>query len=62
MFLGYTNHGGTLDTAGMMFVNRMSCGHIGRVAAHSLHLDPKDMLAENEINALEGRENPQNVF
>jgi phosphoketolase len=62
VFLGYTNHGGTLDTAGMLFVNRQSWGHIVRVAAHSLHLDPSEVLDQEEIDALEGRVNPQTVF
>lgn len=62
VFLGYTNHGGTLDTAGMLFVNRLSWGHIVRVAAHSLHLNPSDVLEAAEIDALEGRMSPQGVF
>ena len=62
VFLGYTNHGGTLDTAGMLFVNRLSWAHIVRVAAYSLHIDPKIVLKDDEIDALEGLVNPQNVF
>lgn len=62
VFLGYTNHGGTLDTPGMLFVNRLSWGHIVRVAAHSLHLSPQDVLDSAEIDALEGRINPQSIF
>jgi len=62
VFMGYTNHGGTLDTAGMLFVNRLSWAHIVRVAAHSLHINPKEVLEDDEIDALEGRVNPQSVF
>jgi len=62
VFMGYTNHGGTLDTAGMLFVNRLSWAHIVRVAAHSLHINPEDVLEDDEIDALEGRVNPQSVF
>ena len=62
VFLGYTNHGGTLDTAGMLFVNRISWAHIVRIAAHSLNLNPQEVLEEAEIDALEGRVNPQSVF
>ncbi len=62
VFLGYTNHGGTLDTAGMLFVNRLSWGHILRVSAHSLHMSPSEILTSAEIDALEGRMNPQDVF
>jgi phosphoketolase len=62
VFMGYTNHGGTLDTAGMLFVNRLSWAHIVRVAAHSLFINPKEVLEDDEIDALEGRVNPQSVF
>lgn len=62
VFLGYTNHGGTLDTAGMLFVNRISWPHIVRVAAHSLNINPEEVLDNSEIDALEGRLNPQSVF
>lgn len=62
VFLGYTNHGGTLDTAGMLFVNRISWPHIVRIAAHSLNLHPQEVLEDAEIDALEGRLNPQSVF
>ena len=61
-FLGYTNHGGTLDTLGMLFVNRLSWGEIVRVAAHGLHLEPREVLEDVEIDALEGRINPQSIF
>lgn len=62
VFLGYTNHGGTLDTAGMLFVNRLSWAYILLAAAKVLHLNPKKVLAPPEIGALEGRINPQSVF
>jgi phosphoketolase len=62
VFLGFTNHGGTLDTDGMLFVNRLSWAHIVRVAAHSLYISPSEVLEPEEIDALEGRENPQSVF
>ncbi len=62
VFLGYTNHGGTLDTDGMLFVNRQSWAHIVRVAAHSLYISPTEVLAPEEIDALEGRANPQSVL
>ncbi len=62
VFLGYTNHGGTLDTAGMLFVNRHSWAHIVRVAAHSLRMNPNEVLNVEELDALEGRMNPQEVF
>ena len=62
VFLGCTNHGGTLDTDGMLFVNRLSWAHIVRVAAHSLYINPTEVLEPEEIDALEGRVNPQSVL
>jgi len=62
VFLGYINHGGTLDTAGMLFVNRLSWAYIVLAAANILQLNPKKVLAPAEIEALEGRINPQSVF
>jgi phosphoketolase len=62
VFLGYTNHGGTLDTAGMLFVNRLSWAYIVAAAAKVLQINPNKVLAVAEIDALEGRTNPQSVF
>src|SRR5450830_1375742 len=62
VFLGYTNHGGTLDTDGMLFVNRLSWAHIVNVAALSLYMNPGEVLDPREIDALEGRTNPQTVL
>lgn len=62
VFLGYTNHGGTLDTDGMLFVNRLSWAHIVHVAALSLYKNPEEVLDTKEIDALEGRTNPQTVL
>lgn len=62
IFLGYTNHGGTLDTAGMLFVNRLSWAHILRAVARSLEIDLRQVLDVNEIAALEGRCSPQGVI
>ena len=62
IFLGYTNHGGTLDTAGMLFVNRLSWAHIVRGCARSLELDLASLLEPAEVDALEGRRNPRGVI
>jgi hypothetical protein len=32
------------------------------VAAHSLFINPKEVLEDDEIDSLEGRINPQSVF
>jgi len=58
VFLGYANHGGTLDTAGMLFVNRLSWAHVVRAAMRSLGVDLAQLLDRDEIDAIEGRRNP----
>ena len=62
IFLGYTNHGGTLDTAGMLFVNRLSWAHIVRGCARSLEVELTSLLEPAEVDALEGRRNPRGVI
>ena len=62
VFLGYTNHGGTLSTAGMLFVNRLSWAHIVRAAARSLGTALTKLLDADELAALEGHRNPQGVI
>lgn len=62
IFLGYTNHGGTLDTAGMLFVNRLSWAHIVRAVVRVLDIDLVDVLAADEITALNGHANPQGIL
>lgn len=62
IFLGYTNHGGTLDTPGMMYVNRQSWAHIVRAVARVLGMGLPELLEPEEIDALEGRRNPQGVI
>lgn len=62
IFLGYTNHGGTLDTAGMLFVNRLSWAHVVRAAVRVLGADLAQFLDANEVAALEGRRSPHGVI
>lgn len=62
IFLGYTNHGGTLDTGGMLFVNRLSWAHIVRAVARVLDMGLADVLAADEIVALNGQANPQGIL
>ncbi len=62
IFLGYTNHGGTLDTASMLFVNRLSWAHIVRAAARSLGLPLEQFLQPDELDALQGKRNPQGII
>ncbi|QKT04674.1 xylulose 5-phosphate 3-epimerase [Ectothiorhodospiraceae bacterium 2226] len=60
--LGFTNHGGTLNTAGMLFVNRLSWAHVVRAAARSLGADLKEVLEADELDALEGRRSPHGII
>lgn len=56
--LGYINRGGTLDTAGMQFANRVSWAHALRAVAEGLETDPRALLTEEELAAIEGRGDP----
>lgn len=60
--LGYSNHGGTLSTHGMAFVNRCSWAHCLRAAARLLHLSDAELLSEDERRALDGKLSPHGVI
>lgn len=60
--LGYINHGGTLSTPGMLFVNRCSWAHCVREAARLLHLSDGEVLSLDERRALDGRRSPHGVI
>ena len=60
--LGFTNRGGTLDIAGMLFVNHSSWAHIVAEAARVLELAPGDLLTEVELDAIGGRVAPRGVL
>ena len=62
VFLGSTNHGDTLDTAGMLFVNRLSWAHVLKVCARSMAIDLLQLRDEPEIDTLEGRRDPQGTI
>jgi phosphoketolase len=59
--LGFTNHGGTLSTEGMLFVNRCTWAHIVQAAARLLGLDRGEVLTTAEVEALEGQRSPHGV-
>jgi len=60
--LGYTNHGGTLSTQGMAFVNRCSWAHCLREAARLLQLPDAQVLSPDECQALDGKRSPHGVI
>jgi phosphoketolase len=56
--LGYRNRGGTLDVAGMLFVNEQSWAHVVHAAGRLAGIAPKTLLDERELDALAGRTEP----
>jgi phosphoketolase len=60
--LGYINHGGTLSTPGMLFVNRCSWAHCVQEAARLLHLSEGEVLSLDERHALDGQRSPHGVI
>lgn len=60
--LGYTNHGGTLSTQGMAFVNRCSWAHCLRETARLLQISEAEVLSEDERRALDGKLSPHGVI
>jgi phosphoketolase len=60
--LGYTSIGGTHNTPGLLFVNRVSWAHIVAEAAGLLGVPSKHVLDSPEIDALEGRRSPHGAI
>jgi hypothetical protein len=60
--LGFSNHGGTLDTAGMLFVNRATWAHVVETVARLHEIDRGTLLTGAEQAALEGRASPQGLM
>ncbi len=60
--LGFTNHGGTLDVPGMLFVNRATWAHAVEAAARVLGIDRADLLSEDELAVLDRRASPEGVI
>lgn len=59
--LGFIGQGGTLTTSGMLFVNRSTWGHILLDAARLLDMRQDDLLTSAEVEALDGKANPEGV-
>jgi phosphoketolase len=60
--LGYINQGGTLDTPGMLFVNRCSWAHCLAEVARLLDLPRERLLSPIELQAIDGQTSPHNVI
>jgi hypothetical protein len=61
-FLGYTNRGGTLDVAGMLFANRCTWAHAVASAAATLGIEAREWLDEREREALAARADPDPIL
>ena len=59
--LGFINQGGTLNTAGMLFVNRCTWVHIVAEVARLLDLAQEDLLSLEERATLEGKQAPAGI-
>jgi hypothetical protein len=60
--LGFLGKGGTLTTAGMLFVNRCTWAHALARAARLLGLAREDLLTAAELAVLDGRAAPEGVI
>jgi phosphoketolase len=60
--LGYANHGGTLDVAGLLFVNGASWAHALAALAPALGVTRDSLLTADEIGALEHRHSPEGII
>jgi phosphoketolase len=59
--LGFINQGGTLNTAGMLFVNRCTWAHIVAQVVRLLGLVGEELLSAEEWVALEGKRSPEGI-
>jgi len=60
--LGYTNHGGTLDTNGLLFANRCTWAHAVAAVARAAGRDASDLLSRSELDAINGVTAPGGIL
>jgi len=60
--LGFINQGGTLSVPGMLFVNRCTWAYILLEVTRVLGMLQEDLLASEELAALNGRASPEGVL
>ena len=60
--LGYSNRGGTLDAAGMLFANRCTWAHAVAAVAQILKLAPETLLKVDELEAIKGKGDARTVI
>lgn len=59
--LGFIGHGGTLDTGGMLFVNRCTWAHVLLAVANCADIPADTLLTSQELAALQGGVSPHGV-
>jgi phosphoketolase len=59
--LGFTNHGGTFDVEGLLFINRSTWAHVVDATARLLEIPRTKLLSPEEEAALDGRLAPKGV-
>jgi phosphoketolase len=60
--MGYRNQGGTLNTPGMLYVNRSTWAHCLLDAAALLEVSAEQLLTAAEREALDGRRDPHGII
>ncbi len=60
--LGYINHGGTLDTNGLLFANRCTWAHAVAAAARATGRDAGEFLSRAELDAIHGVAAPGGIL
>jgi phosphoketolase len=60
--LGFVNQGGTLNTPGMLFINRSTWGHVLLEVSQALGTDPSQYLKPAELDALHGHRSPEGII
>ncbi len=59
--LGFINHGGTLNSPGMLFVNRCSWCHILIEVAQVIGVSRDELLSPEELAVMDGRASPEGI-
>lgn len=62
MGLGFLNRGGTLSVEGLLFVNECSWAHVLAEAGQLVGVPLEDLLATQEMDALERRRSPAGII
>ena len=61
-FLGFSNRGGTLDTAGLLFANGTTWAHIVHQGCEAMEIAIAPHLSMEELKAVEFNGDPQAIM